>query len=481
MNSLISIDNLEEPTVLRGGASSWPAASWTIAGLRDRVGSAVVPVHTGRWKRAGWRIEREGKTTATPAADYLTEILEGKATGYLAGFELLREVPALREDLLFPKTGPFTTDVVWIGPAGMSTPIHFDFVPNVYAQLVGQKRWRLWRPERALQPKFAGLGGFAMSNLDVGDGPDAAGPPDLDITLEAGDVLLLPANWWHRVDTLTASIAVNRWWAFDKIRKIFRKSSKIPRHDSRAAPNGQLRGVVVPVAELGQDLRDAMWTLFDQIYADVERNRFDQDLEEKQDVILLFDEGDQSIQGFSTLCVYERKIEGRDVVVVYSGDTVIAPGYWGQRALHSAFVEYITACKVRHPLVPVYWFLISKGYKTYLLLARNVPEYWPRRDKPTPPWPAAVLHSLASDRFGSWYVPERGVIKFDRPMGRLRAGVAPIESEMLDDPNVRFFIEKNPGHEAGDELCCLGRMGLDVGISYIGRRIQRTLFRSRST
>ncbi|HRI71075.1 MAG TPA: cupin-like domain-containing protein, partial [Polyangium sp.] len=222
MNSSISIDNLTEPTVLRGAASLWPAAQWTMDSLRERVGSAVVPVHTGRWKRAGWRIAREGKTTSMSAAAYLTDVLEGRATGYLAGFELLRAVPSLRDDLVFPDTGPLSTDVVWIGPAGTATPIHFDFVPNVYAQLFGQKRWRLWRPERRLQPRFAGLGGFAMSALDAGDGPDAAGPPDMDILLDAGDVLLLPSKWWHRVDTLTDSIAVNRWWSFDKPWKLLR-------------------------------------------------------------------------------------------------------------------------------------------------------------------------------------------------------------------------------------------------------------------
>jgi len=467
--------------VLRGGASQWPAAQWTVESLRDRVGSAVVPVHTGRWKRAGWRIAREGKTTSMPAADYLTDMLEGRATGYLAGFELLRAVPSLRADLAFPETGPLTTDVVWIGPAGTSTPIHFDFVPNVYAQLAGQKRWRLWRPERQLEPKFAGLGGFAMSGLDAGDGPDAAGPPDLDITLDAGDVLLLPSKWWHRVDTLTDSIAVNRWWSMDKIWKFLRKKPAIPTPASNAAPNGQLRAVVAPLAEVHSDLRDAMWTLFDNVYADVDRARFDQDLSEKDDVILLFDEGDQSLRGFSTLRVYRRTVEGRDVIVVYSGDTVIAPGYWGQSALHSAFVKYVTACKARHPFVPVYWFLISKGYKTYLLLCRNFPEYWPRQDIPTPAWQTAVMNTLATEKFGHHFVPERGVVQFDRPMGRLRAGMAPIEPEMLEEPDVRFFIEKNPGHEAGDELCCLGRVGVDQGIYYLSRRLRKTFSRSRST
>ncbi|HRI67953.1 MAG TPA: hypothetical protein PK156_27135, partial [Polyangium sp.] len=232
---------------------------------------------------------------------------------------------------------------------------------------------------------------------------------------------------------------------------------------------------------VGNDLREAMWTLFDRVYVDVDRARFDQDLAEKDDVILLFDEGDQSVQGFSTLRVYHRTVDGRDVVVVYSGDTVIAPGYWGQRALQSAFVKYVTTCKARHPFVPVYWFLISKGYKTYLLLARNFPEYWPRRDIPTPVWPAAVLRTLATEKFGPHFVPDRGVVQFDRPMGRLRAGMAPIEPEMLEDPDVRFFIEKNPGHEAGDELCCLGRVGVQQGVYYVSRLLRRSFFRASST
>lgn len=479
VNPSISIDNLTEPVVLRGAASQWPAAQWTMESLRERVGSAVVPIHTGRWKRAGWRIARDGTTTPMSAATYFTEMLEGRSTGYLAGFELLGAVPTLRADLAFPDTGPLSTDVVWIGPAGMATPIHFDFVPNVYAQLAGQKRWRLWRPERPLEPRFAGIGGFAMSALDAGDGPEAAGPPDMDILLDAGDVLLLPAKWWHRVDTLTDSIAVNRWWVLDKLGKILQKRPLVPRRQYGASPNGQLHAVVAPIEEIHEDLRDAMWTVFDRVYADVERFRFEQDLAEKQHVILLLDKGDQSVQGFSTLCVYDRVVEGREVVVVYSGDTVIAPGYWGQRALHAAFVKYVAACMARHPFVPVYWFLISKGYKTYLLLGRNFPEYWPRRDTPTPPWPAAVMKTFASEKFGRHFVAERGVIEFDRPMGRLRDGMAPIEPEMLDDPDVKFFIEKNPRHEVGDELCCLGKLDFEQSI-YSMRRLLRHKFQ-RST
>jgi hypothetical protein len=212
-----------EPTVVRGGARGWPAAGWTFASLRERVGAATVPVHTGRWKPArGW-VARDGATVPMRAEAFLGDLAAGRAAGYLAGNELFREVPALRADLAFPEVGLFAVDVAWIGPRGTSTPIHYDMAPNLYAGLSGQKRWRLWRPERPLRPRFGGLGGFAMSAIDAGRGPEAAGTPDVDLVLDAGDLLVVPSGWWHRVDTLTDAIAVNRWWGFDALGRVLRR------------------------------------------------------------------------------------------------------------------------------------------------------------------------------------------------------------------------------------------------------------------
>ena len=41
--------------------------------------------------------------------------------------------------------------------------------------------------------------------------------------------------------------------------------------------------------------------------------------------------------------------------------------------------------RLKNPFTPVWWFLISKGYKTYLLLANNFINYYPRYELPTPP------------------------------------------------------------------------------------------------
>ncbi|AKF06286.1 hypothetical protein [Sandaracinus amylolyticus] len=227
---------------------------------------------------------------------------------------------------------------------------------------------------------------------------------------------------------------------------------------------------------------DAMWTLFSRHYDDVTRETFERDLARKQHVILLRAASDpggamsRQIVGFSTIEVDRRVVGGREVVSIFSGDTIVERRYWGTRALHRAFFRFVMALKLASPTAAVYWFLITKGYKTYLLLTRNFPEHWPRHDRPTPPWQQTILDELATRRFGDAYDARRGVLCFaDSGHGRLRADVAPIDAALACDPDVRFFVERNPGAPRGDELCCLGRVGVGLAMQFGRKQLARAL------
>jgi hypothetical protein len=76
---------------------------------------------------------------------------------------------------------------------------------------------------------------------------------------------------------------------------------------------------------------------------------------------------------------------------------------------------------------------------------------------------------------------ETGVLHHVEPVGRLREGIAPVEASALVHPDVRFFLERNPGHGDGDELCCLGRIGLELWGAYSAKLARRVLFRRRRT
>lgn len=223
--------------------------------------------------------------------------------------------------------------------------------------------------------------------------------------------------------------------------------------------------------------RDALWAVFERYYAGVERAGFERDLAPKHHVILLRDAGTGALRGFSTLHVGEHIVEGRRVLSIFSGDTIVDRAYWGERALHRAFFVYVAQTKLRHPRTPVYWFLITKGYKTYLLLTRNFPEHWPRRDRATPAWQQAMIDTLSLARFGDAYDPARGVLRWADEQGRLRPSVAPIDELAMRDPDVRFFASKNPDAARGDELCCVGRVGLGLAVQFGQKQLARALGR----
>lgn len=237
---------------------------------------------------------------------------------------------------------------------------------------------------------------------------------------------------------------------------------------------GRLSARTLAVAHLTPAQRDAMWSVFARHYEDVDRARFERDLDGKSHVFLLRD--GPLLVGFSTVTVDRVEVGGREVVAIFSGDTVLEATHRGQGALQWAFFRYIVATKLKNPRRLVVWFLITKGYKTYLLLSRNFTTFWPRRDAPTPPWARALLVRLATDRFGDALDPDAGVLRFAGDHERLKPGVAPTEGQT--DPDIRFFEQANPGHARGDELCCLGVVNARLVATWPLRRARRALSRS---
>ena len=225
-----------------------------------------------------------------------------------------------------------------------------------------------------------------------------------------------------------------------------------------------LRARVVPVHSVDDAQLRALWALFAEHYEDVDEATFVADFREKDDVILL---DDGAPQGFSTLREVRVRVDGRTHVGMFSGDTVVARPYWGTRVLGRAFVAHLAKRRLRVPTLDYWWILISKGYKTYLLMANNFPEHWPRHEAPTPPQARVVMDAFARSLFGDAWRPERGVVRWTTPRGRLRPGIADVTPELAASrPRVAFFERSNPAWAEGDELVCLARMSLGLPLSY---------------
>jgi len=232
-----------------------------------------------------------------------------------------------------------------------------------------------------------------------------------------------------------------------------------------ARPRARLRGRCVAISRLDDDTVGAAWELFASAYAGADRGRFEADLAAKQRVLLLRDPATGALGGFSTIAVRDLG----DAEVVFSGDTVVDRPYWGTKALQRAFSAFLVRRKLRHPTRPLYWFLISKGYKTYLMLAHACPHAIPRGDRPDDPALRAILDRVASDRFGDAYDVATGLIRHATPLEAVRPGLTPIDDRLAAEPHVAFFLARNPGHARGDELACLAEIRLADPVRQITR------------
>ncbi|MGH7136266.1 MAG: hypothetical protein ACREHD_11035, partial [Pirellulales bacterium] len=217
----------------------------------------------------------------------------------------------------------------------------------------------------------------------------------------------------------------------------------------------KLDGLLVPMESLTGGDRCEMFSLMRRHYAGVGQAAFDADLSEKRWVIQVRHPATGRLCGFSTQMLLHVPVDRRVVNALFSGDTVIDRDHWGDQALARVWGRLALDIIDRSADGELYWFLISQGYKTYRYLPLFFHEFYPRYDAPTSEGAQRVLDALAQHKFADAYHRTAGVVRARADQYRLREGIAELTDQRRRDPHVRFFDQRNPGHAAGDELCCL--------------------------
>ncbi|MFV0525925.1 MAG: JmjC domain-containing protein [Acidimicrobiales bacterium] len=121
------------------------------------------------------------------------------------------QLARLANNLALAVDHPIQINAYLSPPAERGLDLHFDFHDVFVVQIGGAKRWRVWEPvERTVNP----VRGHRIAPLD----PAELGPPALELTLRAGDVLYLPRGYPHtaetvdeRSDHLTIGLMVVTW------------------------------------------------------------------------------------------------------------------------------------------------------------------------------------------------------------------------------------------------------------------------------
>lgn len=213
------------PVVIEREIASWPALRrWTPDYLRRKVGAAPVEFQAGRAANPDFEIDANRHKKVLPFGAYMDLIAGGSGNDYYvtannSAANRAALAPLERDLGYLEKYLTRAHGMMWIGPAGTFTPLHFDLTNNLIAQIVGRKRVILLPPSESARLHH---GRHVFSDVrDIEDEarlalyPSARAARRFVVDLGPGDLLYSPIGWWHQVRALDFSVTMTctnfRW------------------------------------------------------------------------------------------------------------------------------------------------------------------------------------------------------------------------------------------------------------------------------
>lgn len=202
------------PFMITGLVNRWPLFALTPQVLRDRFSHLHVRARVGDYINTAFAADRAMQDMSM--AEYLDLVAAGTADlpPYLGNLELRELNSMCHWPTYFSKMGP---PRFWVGPAGTVTPLHCDYDDNIFAQIWGTKRIVLAPPhhDEFLYSSEANAilfgSPFDPEAPDFDKFPLARQATTIECIVNPGELLYVPAGWYHQVRAMTFSLSANRW------------------------------------------------------------------------------------------------------------------------------------------------------------------------------------------------------------------------------------------------------------------------------
>lgn len=214
------------PVIITDATEDWPARKWTIQNLADRVGSNEVWVR-GKTNLEDYRVGKSYTIRRDTFGSYCKDLLAGNArarSSYLAVASIAQVFPQLLDEVPLPiylenygklHLGPY----LWLALAGHYEFCHFDPDDNFLIIIQGKKQVRLvGHSLDPLYPNPLGSQGKTIQSQVNLDKPDLEKFPLFSktqvqyCTLSPGEMLFIPAFYWHQVNALETGISMNMFY-----------------------------------------------------------------------------------------------------------------------------------------------------------------------------------------------------------------------------------------------------------------------------
>jgi len=213
--------NTLTPVIVTDGFEHWTARTrWTLSFFRERYGARQVEVDGVAYTLSQLIDLVEHSTTAAPAPYLRNVLIEDWAPELLADIlPLPRQTrPNWLDSWFFPERPSLTSLELYIGGAGAVFPVlHYDNLHThaFLMQICGAKEYIVYSPDQSAFMYPQEGSGSNKSSVNDPEHPDLQRFPLFSravasrCVLRAGEMLFVPAGWWHSAKILEPTITVS--------------------------------------------------------------------------------------------------------------------------------------------------------------------------------------------------------------------------------------------------------------------------------
>lgn len=207
------------PVVVKGAAKNWPAfKKWSFDYIKEIGKEKIVPLYDNSKVDASRKVNEP--VTKMPLTEYIDRLLSGDNTYRIFLYNLIKEIPQLQEDIIYPDLGVSllkSMPMLFFAGAGSKVFMHYDIdLGNIYHyHFIGSKTALIAPPSAKNFMYHVPFSTICLEDIDF-ENPDLEKYPALkNITfykadLQHGDMLYMPEGWWHfmRYNTAGFSLAL---------------------------------------------------------------------------------------------------------------------------------------------------------------------------------------------------------------------------------------------------------------------------------
>ncbi len=208
------------PVVITDEMANWPAMElWTPAYLVEKIGDCLIEYQGDRSSNETFEIDKDFHKRTATFREFIESALtaESRNDFYITATNSTvngKVFSALQGDVrrlskYLTNNGETPDGLMWIGPYGTFTALHYDLTNNLLAQAVGRKRIILAPPS---ETQWLYNNNFVFSEVtdirqvDLEKYPLISNVKTVEIVLEPGQLLFIPIGWWHQVEALDFSV-----------------------------------------------------------------------------------------------------------------------------------------------------------------------------------------------------------------------------------------------------------------------------------